>query len=72
MEQLCSIFMLSKLSCYQHKIVYYSCNMFYMSLMLTKTQYPDVDAQNFKWGSESTMLEHTPLVQRKTAKQATE
>lgn len=41
--------MQSKLSCYQHKIVYYNYNMFYMSFILTKTLKSDVEAQNFKW-----------------------
>ena len=49
MEHLSSIFMQSKLSCYQHKILYYSYNVLYELRANQNSKNPDVDAQNFKW-----------------------
>lgn len=49
MEHLSSIFMQSKLSCYQHKILYYSYNVLYEPRANQNSKNSDVDAQNFKW-----------------------
>lgn len=47
MEHLSSIFMQSKLSCYQHKMLYYSYNVLYEPRARQNSKNSDVEAQNF-------------------------
>ena len=52
--------MLSKLSCYQVKIGCYSCNVFYVRLMVTTKEEPVVDTQKItlKESKHTTIKSH--------------